>query len=100
MGLIDEVKLEWTAANVQKFCVDIDMVGILILTAEWHCSSCHSACGPTKEGNGKRQWPYVQKFFAPFTFILWEPLLDRTVFLTGFMFLFIKIKPYGEDDWL
>jgi hypothetical protein len=104
MGLIDETKFEWTAANIQKFCVDIDLVGILILTAGMALFLLPFSLWSYQGEQWKSPmiicmivfgfillvaFPIWEKFVAPVTFIPYELLLDRTVFLAGCMFVFV-----------
>ncbi|KAF1358989.1 hypothetical protein EJ07DRAFT_156360 [Lizonia empirigonia] len=104
MGLIDETKFKWTAANVKKFCVDIDLVGIFILTAGMALFLLPFSLWSYQGEQWKSPmiicmivfgfilliaFPIWEKLFAPVTFIPYELLLDRTVFLAGCMFVFV-----------
>ncbi|KAF3052696.1 hypothetical protein E8E11_007085 [Didymella keratinophila] len=102
LGLLNEEKVKWTATTIKKFCVDIDLVGILILTAgmalfllpfslwsyqgeQWRSPMiiCMIVFGFVL----LLAFPIWEKFFAPVTFIPYELLLDRTVFAAGCMFV-------------
>ncbi|KAF3008614.1 hypothetical protein E8E13_008051 [Curvularia kusanoi] len=102
MGLIEETKSNWTAAGIKKFCVDIDLIGILILTAgmalfllpfslwsyqgeKWE--SPMIICMIVFGGLLLIAFPIWEKFFAPVTFIPYELLMDRIVFSAGCMFV-------------
>ncbi|XPS72134.1 hypothetical protein M3J09_004304 [Ascochyta lentis] len=104
MGLIDETKFKWSAANVKKFCVDIDLIGIFILTAGMALFLLPFSLWSYQGEQWKSPmiicmivfgfilliaFPIWEKFFAPVTFIPYELLLDRTVFLAGCMFIFV-----------
>jgi hypothetical protein len=104
MGLIDETKFKWTAANVKQFCIDIDLVGIFILTAGMALFLLPFSLWSYQGEQWKSPmiicmivfgfvlliaFPIWEKFFAPVTFIPYELLLDRTVFLAGCMFVFV-----------
>ncbi|KAJ4317970.1 hypothetical protein N0V94_004653 [Neodidymelliopsis sp. IMI 364377] len=104
MGLIEETKFKWSAANVKKFCVDIDLIGIFILTAGMALFLLPFSLWSYQGEQWKSPmiicmivfgfillvaFPIWEKFFAPVTFIPYELLLDRTVFLAGCMFVFV-----------
>ncbi|RAR01789.1 MFS general substrate transporter [Stemphylium lycopersici] len=104
MGLIDQGKFKWSAAAVKKFCVDVDLVGIFILTAGMALFllpfSLWSYQGEQWESPMiiamivvgfvlLAAFPLWEKFFAPVTFIPYELLLDRTVFMAGMTFIFV-----------
>ncbi|KAH6618753.1 major facilitator superfamily domain-containing protein [Boeremia exigua] len=103
MGLLDETKVKWTPANIKKFCVDIDLVGILILTAGMALFLLPFSLWSYQGEQWKSPmiicmlvfgfvllliFPIWEKYFAPVTFIPYELLLDRTVFMAGMMFVF------------
>lgn len=102
MGLLNEEKIKWTPATIKKFCVDIDLVGILILTAGMALFLLPFSLW-SYQGEQWRSpmiicmivfgfvlliaFPIWEKYFAPVTFIPYELLLDRTVFSAGCMFV-------------
>lgn len=104
LGLVEERKFKWSLSAVKDFCIDVDLVGILILTAgmalfllpfslwsyqakQWE--SPMIICMIVFGGLLLLAFPIWEKFFAPVTFIPYSLLLDRTVFLAGIMFIFV-----------
>lgn len=104
LGLIERQKVNWSLSSVAKFCVEIDLIGILILTAGMALFLLPFSLYSYQE----KQWespmiicmivfgcilliifPIWEKFFAPATFIPYGLLLDRTVFFAGLMFVFV-----------
>ena len=104
MGLLNVERVKWTPANIKKFCIEIDLVGILILTAGMALFLLPFSLWSYQGGQWKSPmiicmivfgfvlliaFPIWEKFFAPVTFIPYELLLDRTVFMAGCMFIFV-----------
>ncbi|KAJ4287286.1 hypothetical protein N0V90_012684 [Kalmusia sp. IMI 367209] len=104
MGLIEVNKFNWSLTAVKQFCIDVDLVGILILVAgmalfllpfslwsyqakQWE--SPMIICMIVFGGLLLIVFPIWEKFFAPVTFIPYSLLLDQTVFLAGIMFIFV-----------
>jgi hypothetical protein len=104
LGVIEPRKIDWSASSIKKFCIDVDLMGILILTAGMALFLLPFSLWSYQE----KQWqspmiicmlvfgfilliafPIWEKFFAPVTFIPYNLLLDRTVFLAGIMFVFV-----------
>ena len=104
MGLLNVERVKWTPANIKKFCIEIDLVGILILTAGMALFLLPFSLWSYQGEQWKSPmiicmivfgfvlliaFPIWEKFFAPVTFIPYELLLDRTVFMAGCMFIFV-----------
>jgi hypothetical protein len=103
-GLLEPRKIQWNINAIKKFCVDIDLVGILILVAGMALFLLPFSLWSYQ---GKKwespmiigmivagfillvAFPVWEKFYAPVTFIPYKLLLDRTVFLAGIMFVFV-----------
>lgn len=103
-GLLEPRRIDWSAAAVKKFCVDIDAVGILILVAGMALFLLPFSLYSYQAEKWKSPmiigmivagfilliaFPIWERFFAPVTFIPYKLLLDRTVFLAGVMFIFV-----------
>jgi hypothetical protein len=103
-GLLEPRKIQWNVTAIKKFCVDIDLVGIMILVSgmalfllpfslwsyqgkEWESPMI---IGMIVAGFILlAAFPIWEKFYAPVTFIPYKLLLDRTVFSAGIMFVFV-----------
>ncbi|KAH7119730.1 major facilitator superfamily domain-containing protein [Dendryphion nanum] len=103
-GLIESRKINWSLASIKKFCIEVDLVGIIILTAGMALFLLPFSLWSYQ---GKKwespmiicmlvfgvifliAFPIWEKFFAPVTFIPYKLLLDRTVFMAGMMFVFV-----------
>ncbi|KAI4694680.1 hypothetical protein J4E81_006279 [Alternaria sp. BMP 2799] len=103
-GLLEPRRIDWSAAAIKKFCVDIDAVGILILVAGMALFLLPFSLYSYQAEKWKSPmiigmivagfvlliaFPIWERFFAPVTFIPYKLLLDRTVFLAGIMFVFV-----------
>lgn len=103
MGLIESKPIKITPAKVYQFCVEIDLVGILLLAVGWVLFLLPFSLWSYQAQ--KWQSPIVicfwvfgvlclisfivwEKFFAPVTFIPYKLLMNRTVLFGGFMFTF------------
>ncbi|KAI8936726.1 hypothetical protein NX059_007114 [Plenodomus lindquistii] len=103
-GLLQPTKIQWTGSAIKKFCVDIDLVGIMILVSgmalfllpfslwsyqgeKWQSPMIIGMI--VAGGILLLAFPIWEKFYAPVTFIPYELLLDRTVFSAGIMFVFV-----------
>lgn len=101
-GFLEETKINWSGPAIKKFFVDIDVVGILILTAGMALFLLPFSLWSYQE----KQWespmiigmlvagfilliafPIWEKFFAPVTFIPYDLFMDRTVFFAGLMYV-------------
>jgi hypothetical protein len=104
LGLISSTRVSWNPTTIKKFCVDVDLVGIIILTAgmalfllpfsswsyqakKWE--SPMIICMIVFGFIFLLAFPIWEKYFAPVTFIPYDLLLDRTVFFAGIMFVFV-----------
>jgi hypothetical protein len=103
-GLLEESHIQWNLSAIKRFCIAIDLVGILILVSgmalfllpfslwsyqsqQWHSPMI---IGMVVAGAILLlAFPIWEKFFAPVTFIPYHLLLDRTVFAAGIMFVFV-----------
>jgi hypothetical protein len=103
-GLLEKRKISWTIPAIKKFCVDIDLIGILILTSGMALFLLPFSLWSYQAEKWKSPmiigmivagfvlllaFPIWEKFFAPVTFIPYKLLLDRTVFFAGIMFVFV-----------
>jgi hypothetical protein len=103
-GLLEPRRIDWSAAAIKKFCVNIDAVGILILVAGMALFLLPFSLYSYQAEKWKSPmiigmivagfllliaFPIWERFFAPVTFIPYKLLLDRTVFLAGIMFVFV-----------
>lgn len=103
-GLLETESKRLTPKAVYKYCVEIDLVGILLLATGWVLFLLPFSIWSYQ----KEQWkaPIIicffvfglvlliifliwEKFFAPVTFIPYRLLMDRTVFFGGLMFVFV-----------
>ncbi|KAF2649653.1 MFS transporter [Lophiostoma macrostomum CBS 122681] len=104
LGLIESTKIDWIVSSVKKFCIDVDLLGILILTAGMALFLLPFSLWSYQEKPWESPmvicmlvfgfvlliaFPVWERFFAPVTFISYDLLLDRTVFLAGIMFIFV-----------
>ncbi|PSN64125.1 MFS general substrate transporter [Corynespora cassiicola Philippines] len=102
-GLLEPTTFRFDMKAIQKFCVDVDLIGILILVAGMALFLLPFSLYSYQE----KRWesPMIigmlvagivllmvfliwEKYLAPVTFIPYELLTDRTVFLGGMMILF------------
>ncbi|KAH7413691.1 major facilitator superfamily domain-containing protein [Phaeosphaeria sp. MPI-PUGE-AT-0046c] len=103
-GLLEERKIEWSIKAIKKFCVDIDLIGILILVSGMALFLLPFSLWSYQAQKWESPmiigmivagfvlllaFPIWEKFFAPVTFIPYKLLLDRTVFFAGIMFVFV-----------
>jgi hypothetical protein len=103
-GLLEPRKIIWSAQAMKKFCVDIDLIGILILLAGMALFLLPFSLWSYQEKKWESPmiigmivagfvllvaFPIWEKFFAPVTFLPYTLLLDRTVFFGGIMFVFV-----------
>lgn len=103
-GLLQPCKITWSVQALKKFCVDIDLVGILILLAGMALFLLPFSLWSYQEKKWESPmiigmmvagfvllilFPIWEKFFAPVTFLPYTLLLDRTVFFGGIMFVFV-----------
>lgn len=103
-GLVKEDKIKLTPKVVYDYCVEVDIVGMLLLAGGWVLFLLPFSLWSYQE----QQWraPIIicffvfgvvllicfliwEKFFAPVTFIPYKLLMDRTVFFGGMMFVFV-----------
>ncbi|KAF2845835.1 MFS general substrate transporter [Plenodomus tracheiphilus IPT5] len=103
-GLLEPTKIQWNATAIKKFCVDIDLVGIMILVAGMALFLLPFSLWSYQAKKWESPmiigmmvagfvllvaFPIWEKFYAPVTFIPYSLLLDRTVFSAGIMFIFV-----------
>lgn len=103
-GLLEPTKITWSAAAIKKFCVDIDLVGIMILVSGMALFLLPFSLWSYQAKKWESPmiigmlvagfvlliaFPIWEKFYAPVTFIPYKLLLDRTVFFAGIMFVFV-----------
>lgn len=103
-GLLQPNKIQWNVVAIKKFCVDIDLVGILILVAGMALFLLPFSLWSyqTKKWESPMIismivvgfvllliFPIWEKYYAPVTFIPYNLLLDRTVLFAGIMFVFV-----------
>ncbi|KAG9186211.1 hypothetical protein G6011_02767 [Alternaria panax] len=100
-GLLEPRRIDWSAAAIKKFCVDVDAIGILVLVAGMALFLLPLSLYRYQADKWKSPmiigmivagfvsliaFPIWERFFASVTFILYKLLLGRTVFLAGVMF--------------
>lgn len=103
-GLLEARKIEWSMPAIKKFCVDIDLIGIMILVSGMALFLLPFSLWSYQAQKWESPmiigmivagfvlllaFPIWEKFFAPVTFIPYKLLLDRTVFFAGIMFVFV-----------
>ncbi|EUC26728.1 hypothetical protein COCCADRAFT_10477 [Bipolaris zeicola 26-R-13] len=103
LGLLEPTKVRCNMAAIRKFCVEIDLVGILILISGMALFLLPFSLYSYQEKRWESPmiigmlvtgfillliFPLWERFLAPVTFIPYQLLLDRTVFLAGMMLLF------------
>ncbi|OAL52933.1 MFS general substrate transporter [Pyrenochaeta sp. DS3sAY3a] len=103
-GLLEPTKITWSAAAIKKFCVDIDLVGILILVSGMALFLLPFSLWSYQAKKWESPmiigmlvagfvlliaFPVWEKLYAPVTFVPYKLLLDRTVFFAGIMFVFV-----------
>lgn len=104
LGLLESTKIQWNAQAIKEFCVEIDLIGILILVAGMALFLLPMSLWSYQAKKWESpmiigmmvagfvlliSFPIWEKFFAPVTFIPYKLLLDRTVFFAGIMFVFV-----------
>ncbi|KAF1842987.1 MFS general substrate transporter [Cucurbitaria berberidis CBS 394.84] len=103
-GLLEPRKIQWNVRAITKFCVDIDLIGILILVVGMALFLLPFSLWSYQAKKWESPmiiamivvgfvlllvFPIWERFFAPVTFIPYQLLLDRTVFFAGIMFIFV-----------
>jgi MFS family permease len=103
-GLISKTKISLSPKSIKKYAIEVDLVGILMLASgmalfllpfslysyqpdQWR--SPMIICMIIFGGVLIILFGFYEKYMAPVTFIPFELLLDRTVFLAGIMFVLV-----------
>jgi len=104
LGLLEPTKIEWSLAAIKKFCIDIDLIGMLILIVGMAFFLLPFSLWSYQAKKWESPmiismliigflfllvFPVWEKYYAPVTFIPYSLLLDRTVFSGGIMFTFV-----------
>ncbi|KAG9237426.1 hypothetical protein BJ875DRAFT_520242 [Amylocarpus encephaloides] len=104
LGLIGHTRVSLSPKSIRNYAIEVDLIGIIILAAgfalfllpfsiysyqpdKWR--SPMIICMITFGGALIIFFGFYEKYLAPKTFIPFELLMDRTVFLAGMMFVFV-----------
>ncbi|KAL2815852.1 MFS general substrate transporter [Aspergillus cavernicola] len=102
-GIVEPIQFSFSWKGIMQYCIDIDLLGIILLAGgmalfllpfslysyqedEWR--SPMIICMIIFGGLLLISFVLYEKFLAPVTFIPFELLMDRTVFMAGMMFIF------------